>query len=247
VGRLALGPLLLLAWEIAGQQQWIDPGVLSLPSRILARTIADLDSGHLLPHIGVTVTEMALGFLAGAIVGVACGFLLAAFPVAQKVLMPYLTAVYSIPRPALAPLFVLWFGVGFLSKLVLVVTLVYFVFLLHVIAGIQTIERRHLDWLRTLGASRTDVVRRLALPHLLPWLFSSCKLGLALALIGAIVGEFISSRAGLGFLMLHAAENLDREGVMAGMLILGLIVMAVVIPLDVLERRVFRWHRDVRL
>jgi NitT/TauT family transport system permease protein len=247
IAQIAVGVVLLAAWEVGGRAGWVERDVVSLPSRIVARTAADLAGGALWPHIGVTLNEMVLGFMAGAVTGIVCGLLVARFPLAAHVVMPFLTAVYSIPRPALAPLFVLWFGVGFVSKLVLVVTLVYFVFLLHVVAGLQAIEPRYVDWMRTLGASRAQMLRRLGLPHLLPWLFASCKLGLALALIGAIVGEFISSQAGLGYLMIHAAENLDREGVLAGMLILSVIVIGIVVPLAMVERRLFRWQSDVRL
>ncbi|MBI4271798.1 MAG: ABC transporter permease [Candidatus Rokubacteria bacterium] len=245
--QAALLPVFIGTWEVSGRLGWLDTRVLSLPSSIAARTVADVASGLLLHHTAVTLAEMVLGFLAGALTGLLCGLVLGAFPLARHTLMPYLAAIYSIPRPALAPLFVLWFGVGFLSKLVLVVTLVYFVFLLHVVAGLQTIEARHVDWLRTLGASRRQVLQRVGIPHLLPWLFASTKLGLALALIGAIVGEFISSRAGLGFVMMHAAENLDREGVLSGIVVLSGVVMGIIIPLSALERRLFRWQVDVRL
>jgi NitT/TauT family transport system permease protein len=247
IAQIGVGVVLLAAWELGGWAGWFDRDIVSLPSRIFARTAADLGSGTLWSHIGVTLQEMVLGFIAGALTGIVCGLLIARFPLAARVVMPFLTAVYSIPRPALAPLFVLWFGVGFVSKLVLVITLVYFVFLLHVVAGLQAIDVHYVDWLRTLGASRTQILRRLGLPHLLPWLFASCKLGLALALIGAIVGEFISSQSGLGYVMIHAAENLDREGVLAGMLILSVIVIGIVVPLAMVERRLFRWQADVRL
>ena len=247
VAQLLLGPVLLIAWETGGRLGWIDTRYLALPSDILARTAADLTSGLLLHHVGVTVAEMVLGFLAGALTGIVSGLLLGRFTLARQALLPYLAAVYSIPRPALAPLFVLWFGVGFLSKLVLVVTLVYFVFLLHVVAGMQTVDRRHVDWLRTLGATRGQILKAVGLPHLLPWLFASTKLGLALALIGAFVGELISARAGLGFVMMHAAENLDRVGVLSGIFVLAVIVIGIVVPLAALERRLFAWQSDVRI
>jgi NitT/TauT family transport system permease protein len=247
VAQVLLAPVALAAWEAAGRLGWLDTEILSVPSAILARTLADLVDGPLLQHTAITLAEMVFGFLAGAVTGCLCGLALGWSPVARLTVMPYLAAIYSIPRPALAPLFVLWFGVGFLSKLILVVTLVYFVFLLHVVAGMQTVEARYVDWMRTLGASRMQILRRVGVPHLLPWLFASTKLGLALALIGAIVGEFISSRAGLGFAMMHAAENLDREGVLSGIFVLSVIVLAIVVPLSALERRLFRWQVDVRV
>jgi NitT/TauT family transport system permease protein len=226
---------------------WLDVRVLSAPSAILRRTAADLAGGALLGHLGVTAAEMLVGFVAGALTGCACGIAFARFRLLRLTLMPYLTAVYSIPRPALAPLFVLWFGVGFASKLMLVVTLVYFVFLLHVVAGLETVSAAHVNWLRTLGASRGQILRRVGIPLLAPWLFASTKLGLALALIGAIVAEFISARAGLGFLMMQAAENMDPEGVLSGIFVLSMVVIAIVLPLAAVERRVFRWQADVRV
>lgn len=246
-GRLLLGPLLLAAWEVLGRLGGIETRWVSLPSVIVARTVKDLLTGGLVAHAGVTLGEMAAGFVAGALTGIACGLLFARFRLLRLTFLPYLNAVYTIPRPALAPLFVLWFGVGFVSKLALVVTLVYFVFLLHVTTGLQTIDQRHVAWLRTLGATRGQVLARVGLPHLLPWLFAAAKLGLALALIGAIVGELISSQAGLGFLMMRAAENVDRVGVLSGILLLSVIVMAIVAPMAALERRLFRWRLDPRL
>ncbi len=245
--QLAIGPAMILAWEVAVRAGWLDARLVGLPSAIAARLVREFATGRILWHLGVTVSETVLGFAAGAIAGVICGLLLARFGLVRLTLMPYLEAVYAIPRPALAPLFVLWFGVGFTSKLILVITLVYFVFLLHVLAGLQTTDPKLVDWLRTLGATRGQILQQVGVPHLLPWLFAATKLGLALALIGAIVGEFISSRAGLGFLMLRAADQLDTEGVLAGVVLLSALVMLVMLPLGTLERRLFRWQPDVHI
>ena len=246
-GQAVVALIAVGAWEIAARTGRIDAELFSLPSAVIERTVNDLFRGELLVHVAITLSEMVSGFFAGAIAGIACALLFVRFTLLRLALMPFLSAFYAIPRPALAPLFVLWFGVGFASKLVLVVTLVYFVFLLHVLAGVQGIDRGHLDWVRTLGASRTQALRTVGIPHLLPWLFASTKLGLALALIGAIVGEIISSRAGLGFVMMHAAHSMDTDGVMSGIFVLSLIVVAIVLPLGALERRLFRWHVESRV
>jgi len=236
-----------VTWEFAARAGLVDAALFSFPTAVLVRTVEDLLGGGLLVHVAITLSETVSGFFAGAVAGIACALLFVRFTLLRLTLMPFLSAFYAIPRPALAPLFVLWFGVGFASKLVLVVTLVYFVFLLHVIAGVQGIDRGHVNWVRTLGASRAQVLRTVGIPHLLPWLFASTKLGLALALIGAIVGEIISSRAGLGFIMMHAAHTLDTDGVMSGIFVLSLIVVAIVLPLGALERRLFRWHVESRV
>jgi NitT/TauT family transport system permease protein len=245
--QVSLAPLALAVWEAGARAGWIDRRLAGTPSAILGRTARDLAGGVILPHLAVTFGEMMLGFAAGLVTGVAAGLLLARLPTVRAAVMPYLTAVYAIPRPALAPLFVLWFGVGFVSKLILVVTLVYFVYLLHVLAGLQALERRHVDWLRTLGASPRQVLRHVGLPHLAPWLFAATKLGLALALVGAIVGEFISARAGLGFLMMQAAEIGDTVGVLSGVLVLSVVVVGIVVALAALEGRLFRWRVEARL
>ncbi len=245
--QMGLAPLGLLLWEAAVRLGWVDARLAGTPSAVLARTGRDLASGLILPHLTVTFEEMMLGFAAGLVTGVAAGVLLARLRTVRVAVMPYLTAVYAIPRPALAPLFVLWFGVGFVSKLILVVTLVYFVYLLHVLAGLQTIDRRHVDWLRTLGASPRQILRYVGLPHLAPWLFAATKLGLALALVGAIVGEFISAQAGLGYLMMQAAESGDTVGVLSGVFVLSVVVVGIVVVLAALELRLFRWRVEARL
>jgi ABC-type nitrate/sulfonate/bicarbonate transport system permease component len=247
VARVVLLPLLVALWEAAGRLGWISPQLLGVPSTIVARAWADVATGRLLPHLAITVGEMTAGFAAGTVAGIVCGLLFARRPLVGRALMPYLAAVYSIPRPALAPLFVLWFGVGFVSKVLLVVTLVYFVFLRYVLAGMATIDTTRLHWVMTLGASPWQATRLVAVRCVLPWLFAATKVALALALVGAIVGEFISARAGLGFLLVRAAEDGDTVGVLSGTLVLAVLVVAIVVPLGRLERHLFRWQAEARV
>lgn len=237
-------PVLVGWWEVAGRMQWIDARLFGIPSGIVNRVAVDLTAGELLPHLGITLAEMVTGFVAGTVTGIACGLVFAELPAVRQTLMPYLTALYSIPRPALAPLFVLWFGVGTISKVILVVTLVYFVFLRYVLAGMDSVDVPRRDWVMTLGATRWQATWLVSARCLLPWLFAATKLALALALVGAIVGEFISAQAGLGFLLVRAAEDGDTVGVLSGTLVLGVVVVAIVVPLGRLERHLFRWHGE---
>ena len=245
--RILLLPVLIALWEVAARMGWIDPRLFGLPSVIVDRVADDVVGGALLSHLGITLMEMVTGFLAGMVTGIACGLLFAELPIVRQTVMPYLTALYSIPRPALAPLFVLWFGVGTISKVMLVVTLVYFVYLRYVLAGMDSIDVQRRDWVITLGASHWQATWLVSARCLLPWIFAATKLALALALVGAIVGEFISAQAGLGFLLMRAAEDGDTVGVLSGTLVLAMVVVALVVPLGRLERHLFRWHGEARV
>lgn len=245
--RIALLPALIALWEVAGRMHWIEPRLLGVPSAIVQRVAVDVSRGELLSHLGITLLEMVIGFAAGMVTGIVCGLVFAELPAVRQTLMPYLTALYSIPRPALAPVFVLWFGVGTISKTVLVLTLVYFVFLRYVLAGMESIDVQRRDWVMTLGASRWQADWLVSARCLLPWLFAATKIALALALVGAIVGEFISAQAGLGFLLMRAAEDGDTVGVLSGTLVLAAVVVAIVVPLGWLERHLFRWHGEARV
>jgi NitT/TauT family transport system permease protein len=189
--------------------------------------------------------EAVVGFVAGVGGGLALGMVLGRFGWLREILMPYLVAIYGIPRPALAPLFVLWFGIGVTSKVVLIVSLVYFVLVLYVVAGTRHVNPDLLRLAQTLGASASQIVAKIVIPSLLPWVFAGMKLGLGLAVIGAVVGEIISSEAGLGHYILASAYRADTEGIYVGLLALGMMSWVLVYSTERLDRRLFHWRHDV--
>jgi NitT/TauT family transport system permease protein len=175
------------------------------------------------------------------------GVLLAFMHRTREILMPYLVAIYGVPRPAMAPLFVIWFGIGIVSKVMLIVSLVYFVVLIYVLDGMRHISPVLLRFASTTGASRTQVLMKITLPSLLSWISASMKLGMSLAIIGAVVGEVVAANAGLGYYILQASYQVDTEGVYVGLTALAIMGWVLVFSMERLDRRLFHWQRDIVL
>ena len=209
--------------------------------------VRELAQGELWVHVWATVVETVAGFIVGVIGGVAFGILLGMTPRLRQILMPYLLAIYGIPRPALAPIFVLWFGIGLFSKIVLIVSLVYFLLLIYVIVGIRAINPLLLRFARTTGASRGQVITKIVIPSIMPYIFAGMKLGIGLAIVGAVVGEIIASRVGLGHYIYQSAQRANSVGVYVGLAALGVMSVVFVLGMEQLDRRLFHWRQDVKI
>lgn len=242
--RVAVGVAFLLGWELAARAGAINPEWFSVPSVVVIRLGHEVGQGTFVVHAGVTLVEVLGGFAAGVVGGVALGIVLARLDRVRNVLMPYLVAIYGIPRPAMAPLFVLWFGIGLLSKVVLIVSLVYFVLVLYVLTGAGQVNADLLRLAATTGATPGQTLRKIVIPSVLPWVFAGMKLGLGLAIIGAVVGEMISSEAGVGYYIVQAAYRGDTQGIYVGLAALAIMSWAFVAPMERLERRLFHWRRE---
>ena len=245
--RLPLLILFLLAWEASARSGLIDPHSFTPPALIVVRFYHEVVHGPLLEDSGVTLAETLAGFAAGLFGGVISGILLAFLHRTREILMPYLVAIYGIPRPALAPLFVIWFGIGIVSKIVLIVSLVYFVVLIYVLDGVHHINPALLQFARTTGASPWQLLTKVTLPSLLSWISASMKIGMSLAIIGAVVGEVVSANAGLGYYILRASYQVDTEGVYVGLTALGIIGWSLVYSMERLDRYLFHWQREIAL
>ena len=237
----------LALWEIGARTGLINPEWFSPPAEVSVRMVRELAQGHLWMHVWATTVETMVGFFFGVIGGVAFGILLGMTPRLCQILMPYLLAIYGIPRPALAPIFVLWFGIGLFSKVVLIISLVYFLLLIYVIVGIRAINPLLLRFVRTTGASRTQIITKIVIPSVMPYIFAGMKLGIGLAVVGAVVGEIIASRVGLGHYVYQAAQRADSEGVYVGLAALGVMSVFLVLGMEQLDRRLFHWRQDVKI
>jgi NitT/TauT family transport system permease protein len=195
----------------------------------------------------VTLLEIAVGFAAGVIGGIAFGIMLGFMPRLRRILMPYLQAIYGIPRPAMAPIFVLWFGIGIVSKMMLIFSLVYFILVVYVLAGFRQINQNLVRLAGTVGASRLQVLVKIIIPSVLPSIFAGMKLGIGLAIVGAVVGEFISSDKGLGNYILRSSHSGDTVGIYVGLCGLGIISLFLVWIMEVFDRRLFGWQREFKL
>lgn len=245
--QIALILVLLLAWEMSARAGLIDLRWFSSPSAILARFGRDSLRGPLVADGAITLEEIAVGFFAGTVGGILFGLMLGFMPRLRQILMPYLQAIYGVPRPAMAPIFVLWFGIGIISKIVLIFSLVYFILVVYVLAGFRQINPDLIALANTVGASRRQVLLKIIAPSILPAVFTGMKLGIGLAIVGAIVGEFISSQAGLGYYILQASFSGDTVGIYAGLTGLAIISLLLVAGMELLDRRFFGWQQALKL
>lgn len=245
--RLPLLLALLLLWEGGVRFGFINAHWFTAPSVIAERTVREVWQGSLLQHSGATLVEAVGGFAAGLAGGVLFGIMLAFLHRTREILMPYLIAIYGIPRPAMAPLFVIWFGIGLLSKVMLIVSLVYFVVLIYVLDGVRQINPVLLRFASTTGASRFQILTKITLPSLLSWISASMKLGMSLAIIGAVVGEVVAANVGLGYYILQASYQMDTAGVYVGLTALAILGWALVYSMERFDRYLFHWQRDIVL
>jgi NitT/TauT family transport system permease protein len=238
--RLLLSAVLLVAWEVAATTL-TTPFWISQPSRVFERIVSLTASGLLFWHVWATLQAALLGLALGGVVGVALGLLLGAHPRVAAILDPLLMGLNSLPRVALAPLFIIWFGIGLPSKVILAFSLVVFPVLINAYQGVRGVDTTLVDMLRTMQASPWQIARRVTIPSTLPWIFAGLRIGLGMSLIGAVVGELVGSSRGVGYYVEAAAANFDTTGVFAGLVILMVLTIALSELMKLAEVRLFRW------
>lgn len=238
VGRALFALFFLAGWEAASR--WlVDPFWIGRPSQILARLGALVASGDLWWHTLPTLGQAAAGLLLSLALGIPLGLLFAANRYIERVLEPFFLGLYSIPRIALAPLFILWFGIGPSSKVVMAFSMVVFVVILNTYEGMRGIDRELVDMMRAMRASRAYILRKVILPGIVPWIFASVRVGVGLALIGSVVGELLGANRGLGWYVEHAAARIDVIGVFTGLVVLMALGMVLNEIVKTAERRLF--------
>ena len=185
--------------------------------------------------------ETIIGFLLGTLLGVAVGFLFARWQKLARIFDPLMVALNAMPRVVLAPLFILWFGLGLLSKVVMVISLVFFVVFFSTYTGIREVDRDLVNNARILGATPRHMIRHVLLPSALTWIFSSLRTSVGFALIGAVVGEYLGSHEGMGYVISYAEPMFNATGVLAGLLVLMAAVIAIDLGLKRLDARFSYW------
>ncbi|HET6827350.1 MAG TPA: ABC transporter permease [Ramlibacter sp.] len=193
-------------------------------------------------HLGVTLLETVLAFGIGTLLGLGFGLWLALAPTASAILDPYIKAANSMPRVILAPIFALWFGLGIWSKVALAVTLVFFIVFFNVYQGVREVSPVVLANARMLGASRKQLLRTVYLPSATSWVFSSLHTSVGLAFVGAVVGEYLGSARGVGYLILQAEGTFDVNTVFAGIVVLTAFALALDALVGRVERRLMKWQ-----
>jgi NitT/TauT family transport system permease protein len=241
--RIGITVVGLGIWEgISGRL--VKPFWISSPSAIFEQLAGWYESGDLWMHIEITMTETILGFVFGAVSGVAFGLALGLNKRLAAVLDPFVVAFYSLPKIALAPLFILWFGVGLLSKVVMATFVVFFLVFYNTYAGTLAVEQELVDVLRLMGATRWQIVRKVILPSVLLWIFTGMKISVPYALIGAVVGEMMASNKGLGYLIQASAGQYDTAGVFAALFVLMIIATGLHELLKQSEKLMLRWKEE---
>jgi NitT/TauT family transport system permease protein len=246
-GFLVLLPGLftLVMWELAAWQWSTVARLVSQPTEI-ARGIVDvISTGTIWQHLNATLTEMAVGYAIGAVSGVAVGFLCGRIKLLGDILNPYITLFNGIPKVALAPVFVIWFGIGLMSKIAIILTMVFFVVFINTFAGLRSVNEDYVAIIRIMGASHWQVVREVFLPATLPFIIVGLRAGIPFSVIGAVVGEFIAATKGVGFFINYNQGTYDTNGIFVGVTILALLVVVLDWLLSLLERRLLKWRPEV--
>lgn len=212
------------------------------PQKVLLQVWQWFASGEIYLHLGVTLLETVLAFAIGTVFGLAVGLWLALSPSAGALFDPYIKAANSMPRVILAPIFGVWFGLGIWSKVALGVTLVFFIVFFNVYQGVKEVSPVVLANARMLGANQRQLLRRVYLPSATSWVFSSLHNSVGLAFVGAVVGEYLGSARGVGYLILQAEGTFDINAVIAGVLILTAFALVLDGLVGVVERRLLVWQ-----
>ena len=214
----------------------------STPWDVLARCVKDLAGGEIWRHLAITLTEALLAFVIGAGAGVVIGFWFARQALLAAVFDPYVKAINALPRVVLAPIFALWFGLGIWSKVALGVTLVFFIVFFNVYQGVKEVSPVVLANARMLGASRRQLLRSIYLPSATSWVFSSLHTSVGMAFVGAVVGEYLGSAKGVGYLILQAEGVFDINTVIAGIFVLTIFALLLDFIVTRIERRLLVWR-----
>ncbi|EOA02697.1 nitrate/sulfonate/bicarbonate ABC transporter permease [Herbaspirillum frisingense GSF30] len=193
-------------------------------------------------HLLITLTETVLAFVIGTVFGLGIGLWLALSPTASAILDPYVKAANSMPRVILAPIFAMWFGLGIWSKVALAVTLVFFIVFFNVYQGVKEVSPVVLANARMLGANARQLLRTVYLPSATSWVFSSLHTSIGLAFVGAVVGEYLGSARGVGYLILQAEGTFDINTVFAGIVVLTVFALVLDLAVGVIEKRLMKWQ-----
>ncbi|MGJ5130291.1 ABC transporter permease [Bradyrhizobium sp. SZCCHNS3052] len=223
---------------------WLPPFFFSNPVDVFAQVIKWFATGAIWKHLAITLWESILAFAIGSLGGVLVGFWFARKPLVAAVFDPYVKMANALPRVVLAPIFTLWLGLGIWSKVALGVTLVFFIVFFNVYQGVKEVSTVVRDNARMLGMSERQLMRHVYWPSALSWMFSSLHTSVGFAVVGAVVGEYLGSAAGLGYLIQQAEGIFDVAGVFAGMFVLSAFVILIDICVTLVERRLLVWRPD---
>lgn len=231
---------LLVLWELAVDLGWIKAYIYGRPSGMFAKAVELIGNGSLLRDAALTASEAIAGFLIGTISGSVLGLALWLTPVGSAVLRPYMIALNGLPKIALAPLVIIWFGIGLGSKIALAALITFIVAMIAAQQGSREVDGDLVKLMRSLGASRFKTWRTVIVPGAMPWIVSAFRLNVGFALIGAVVGEYIASNRGLGYMISYAGTLYDLNSVWLGIAALMIVALLMYAAIDWCERRLLK-------
>ncbi|MFJ2833238.1 ABC transporter permease [Streptomyces sp. NPDC087263] len=243
LGQLGIVLLFLGVWQLLSGRV-IDYFLISNPVDVIAKLYNVLGDSTMHGHIMATGQELILGWALGASAGAVMGWALGAFKTAGEIMEPILNAINGIPKVALAPMMLLWFGLGMGSKIAIASMIVFFLVFFNVYSGMRNVPQPLVEVARSMGASRMFVVRKVVLPSVSVPLFAGLKAGVSFAMIGVIAGEFISADKGLGYYSMTSTQQFDPAGLFAALVIIVAMVVFGSSLIGVFERRALKWQRD---
>jgi NitT/TauT family transport system permease protein len=235
--------LLLSIWESLSRVGWLDPFYFPPPSAVASVLFELVADGELWPHLGATAIAAFAGLIVGLGLGVALGFAAALSPIVAELLEPVMILLNAIPRVILAPLFVIWLGIGLASKLALATILVMVLIFFSVYNGIKEVDQRLVERVRTLGGGRRVLIREVYVPSVTAWVMGNFKVAVGFAFTGAVVGEFVASSRGLGYLLQFAQSTYNAALTIALILVIMVVVLLLFALSERLERRLLAWRQ----
>ncbi|MEV1291070.1 ABC transporter permease [Pseudonocardia sp. NPDC049635] len=237
--------LLLGGWQFAVSVVGVSEFILPAPAAV-GSALAELFAGpEIWGHVGITLFEVLAGFGIALVAGVTVGAVLGRVVWLQRAVQPALVALQVVPKVAFVPIFVIWFGFGPTSKIIMAALLAFFPIMLNVMLGVRSVERGHRDVMRGLGAGRWATFRNLELPSTLPYVFAGAEVAIVFSVIGAIVGEYLGGSAGLGFLAVSSLNALDAPRLFAVIVLLAVLGSLLYLAVTTAKRLVIPWHESV--
>jgi len=245
--QLLVAVVVLVLWQVFSTipvfgKVLLPPFFFSNPLDVFSQVVKWFSSGVIWKHLFITLWESILAFVIGSLSGAVVGFWFARQPTVAAVFDPYIKMINALPRVVLAPIFTLWLGLGIWSKVALGVTLVFFIVFFNVYQGVREVSRTVLDNGRMLGMNARQLTQHVYFPSALSWMFSSLHTSVGFAVVGAVVGEYLGSAAGLGYLIQQAEGVFDVAGVFAGMFVLSIFVILIDMGVTLVERRLLVWR-----
>ncbi|SHI67522.1 ABC transporter permease [Lutispora thermophila] len=245
--RAAIVAGFLILWEIAAVNNWVSIYYTSKPSEIILDLINFTTSGELMKHASITLKEALTGLFYGSIIGISAGLIFGQFSTIGKIFTPIITAIHGIPQLTLAPVYILWFGIGFASKVFLAGLMTFFSVFFSTYNAILTMEQNLIESASLLGAKKYQILLHVVLPTCTPWIIAGVRTGLGASLVGAIVGEYMGASAGFGWMVAYATSYFNIKRVMSCIVILLLVGIVMNAGLDRIEKILLRWRTQTSL